>query len=79
VNPGMYENCTNGIDDDCNGLTDGQDPLCAQDLWSYPFVQASVYGSGVEEGSAISNILAMLLLPMGAVLLLRKARRSARR
>lgn len=28
VNPGAIEVCDNGLDDDCNGLTDGDDPAC---------------------------------------------------
>ncbi len=28
VNPGAAENCSNGIDDDCDGATDGADPSC---------------------------------------------------
>jgi hypothetical protein len=28
VNPGTYENCANDIDDNCNGLTDCEDPEC---------------------------------------------------
>lgn len=29
VNPGMEEICQNGIDDDCNGLSDEEDPACS--------------------------------------------------
>jgi len=33
VNPGIEENCTNGIDDDCDGMTDYGDPEgCCHDL-----------------------------------------------
>jgi len=39
VNPGMMELCMNGIDDDCDGLVDENDPDCA----------ASVCGNGVTE------------------------------
>jgi hypothetical protein len=28
INPGVLENCTNGIDDDCDGYTDGDDTDC---------------------------------------------------
>lgn len=31
VNPGSPENCSNGIDDNCNNLTDSQDPACQTD------------------------------------------------
>ena len=33
VNPGVREVCDNGIDDNCNGLTDCQDPQCFNDPW----------------------------------------------
>jgi Putative metal-binding motif len=29
INPGAIELCSNGVDDDCNGFTDGADPACA--------------------------------------------------
>ena len=29
VNPGVPENCTNGVDDDCDGLIDSADPYCS--------------------------------------------------
>ena len=28
INPGAVENCSDSIDNDCNGLTDAQDPAC---------------------------------------------------
>ncbi len=28
INPGAEENCTDGVDNDCNGLADGMDPVC---------------------------------------------------
>jgi len=30
VNPGAAEACDNGVDDDCNGLVDGDDPACGE-------------------------------------------------
>lgn len=43
VNPGVAETCGNGIDDNCDGLTDSEDPACASgphanNTWdNYPF------------------------------------------
>ena len=31
VSPGYEENCVNGVDDNCDGLVDGDDPECAGD------------------------------------------------
>ncbi len=31
VNPGMIEDCFDGFDNDCNSLTDEEDPVCETD------------------------------------------------
>ncbi|MBX3268638.1 MAG: putative metal-binding motif-containing protein [Sandaracinaceae bacterium] len=32
VNPAAGENCLDGLDNNCNGLTDGADPMCTSDV-----------------------------------------------
>jgi hypothetical protein len=45
VNPGVTEICTNGVDDNCDGLVDAKDPLCASPALS-DFDIASVRATG---------------------------------
>ena len=52
VNPGIVENCTNGTDDNCNGLIDTQDPAakgCA--VTSIPCTDADSDGYAIEGGN----------------------------
>ena len=62
VSPGAEELCSNGVDDDCDGLVDGDDPDCASGGWGLASgaVQAS---SGDGSGSQPFNALGLLLLP----------------
>ena len=81
VNPGVYEAyagdpvCEDGVDNNCNGYTDGDDAGCvpAPDWAASAGADASTYQSGgTGTGSSISNLLVSLMLPMGAVFLLRR-------
>jgi len=87
VNPGAYENCSNGVDDDCNGLADSQDPECSSSGWalarsasaSTPF---ALKEGGVKNHTAL-NILVCLGVPgflvVGLKIGLRRRNRKARR
>jgi hypothetical protein len=74
ANPDASENCDNGTDDDCDGLTDHNDPDCP--LPYPPNAQAAVYGAGSVSGSGIANQLVLLLVPLCAGFLLRIMRRK---
>ena len=61
---GAREVCTNGIDDDCDGLTDSQDPSCQTPPGWGAAAQAST-GDGMGGGGAasvVANWIALLLL-----------------
>jgi hypothetical protein len=80
INPGVFEAppddgvCSDGIDNNCNGYTDTQDAGCVPtpDWTELAEADASTYGSGSRVGSSVSNRFLALVLPLGAVLLLRR-------
>jgi hypothetical protein len=78
VNPGAPEaaefgnTCSDGLDNDCDGFTDGQDVGCPGGSWGVSAqAHASVTHVASFRESRIVNRLAMLLLPAGVVFLLR--------
>jgi hypothetical protein len=75
VNPAVLENCTNGIDDDCDGNTDALDADCSS-YSATANAEASMYGSKSVVGSGVFNELALLLIPVGALVALRILRRK---
>jgi len=79
--PSLPEDCRNGIDDDCDGYLDCDDSDCSADpvCESYSGVanaEAASYGSMSLTGSGTVNALTLLLVPVGAVILLRVLRRK---
>jgi len=83
VHPGVFEAppdgpaCTDGIDNNCNGYTDLEDAGCVAGVCSpASAADAAVYGTPSEQGSRLSTILFALLLPVGAVILVRRVFRK---
>jgi len=71
--------CSNGVDDDCDGDADCDDDDCEAFCTSYSGVanaEASSYGSTSLTGSGTFNALTLLLVPIGALILLRVLRRK---
>ena len=77
--PETGANCSNGIDDDCDGLTDCEDagdPDCNCGYSATANAEASTYGKSSLTGSGAFNGLALLLIPAGAVIFVRILRRK---
>ncbi len=79
VHPGVFEAypgdpvCMDGIDNNCNGYTDGEDAGCAEvAAW-----EASTMGAGDARNSRAANALFMIIIPVGAALLW-KTRKNVR-
>ena len=71
------EVCDDGLDNNCNGLIDLEDPECAPPGGCSPAAaDAAVYGNPPERGSGLSALLFALLLPVGAAILLRRVYRK---
>jgi hypothetical protein len=69
--------CEDGIDNNCNGYTDSEDYGCRDRSWDLgEEADASVYGAASREGSNVSNRLIAFLIPVGAVILLRRVFRK---
>lgn len=75
VNPAAEENCTNTMDDDCDGLADGHDPHCSQPGWTYATIaEAATIGDSTSLPSQAVNWLIMILLIAVTTLLQRRFR-----
>ena len=61
--------CSDGRDNDCDGSADSADCDCS--YTGCANAEAATYGSGSVTGSGVSNELILLLIPVGAVLLLK--------
>ena len=76
INPGVSENCKNGIDDNYDGLTDDADPACETPGWgAASAAEASTVRGNRLRGSEIGNHLGMIPLPLGVLLAPRIAQR----
>jgi len=79
VNPGMAENCSNGIDDDCDTNIDDADSDCGGGGCLLTSAAASVYDTDSAQTSSFLEYLPYALLPFGLVLLWIGVRRKNRR
>jgi hypothetical protein len=74
------ENCGDGLDNDCDGKTDcvagAEDPDCDCGYSATANAEASTYAGHSLPASGSFNALALLLVPMGAVIAIRILRRK---
>lgn len=68
--------CSDGADNDCDGLTDRNDPDCPGGYAGVANAEASMYGRRALIASGSFNALALLLIPAGAVIVLKIVRRK---
>jgi hypothetical protein len=63
VQPGAEEQCSNSVDDDCDGLTDGDDSDCSSPGWGLAqSAEASADLQGAAPASRVMNVLGAFLL-----------------
>ncbi len=80
IHPGVFEappddpKCSDGIDNNCNGVADLDDAGCVPEEGWAPAepANASVYGAASREENRLSNLLFSVLLPIGVVVLFRR-------
>ncbi len=74
--PPWSRSCNDGVDNDCNGMTDGEDSGCQ--YAGVANAEASSYGEPSLTASGSVNSLTLLVIPVCALLLLGLARRKDR-
>ena len=78
IHPGVAEVCTDGVDNDCDGLVDGGDPDCPSAGWAAAVpAEASAAGTAPDSSSVTVNLLLGLFVAGALVRVLR--RRTAAR
>jgi hypothetical protein len=71
--------CGNGVDSDCDGLSDDQDPDCGSPGWGAASkAEASGLSTVSTDPSSLLNSLTALLFPLGVLLTMRMRKRAGR-
>ena len=64
VNPGAYENCSNSLDDDCDGYIDTNDPDCGTSGWTAAsLAQVSIISKSNENKARALNSILLIIIP----------------